>query len=156
MFFNLTYVFSHEVELSEEEFAMFLPVCRTMNLPIQPPIIVSFSKKLCITEEPTGRVIEFKSRTSESDISANYRDCMFVSFNSHDQFGCIEKLFMYRGKRFALITKFDCAVNVSNGLVNIVNTTMNSQAICQLKEVSRPLVVAMECCPQLWILNAHA
>ena len=136
-----------------EEFTMFLPVCRTMNLPIQPPITVSFSKKICITEEPTGRVIEFKSRTSESDIIVNYRDCTFVSFNS--LFGCIEKLFTYRGMQFAIITKFDCVVNVSNGLVDITDTTMNSLTMCQLKEVSRPLVVAMECCPQLWILNAY-
>ena len=125
-----------------------------MNLQIQPPITVSFSKKICITEEPTGRVIEFKSRTFESDIIVNYRDCTFVSFNS--LFGCIEKLFTYRGTQFAIITKFDCVVNVSNGLVDITDTTMNSQTMCQLKEVSRPLVVAMECCPQLWIRNAYA
>ena len=45
-------------------------------------------------------------------------------------------------------------VNISNGLVNIADITMNSQTICQLKEVSRPLVFAMECYPQLFILNA--
>ena len=79
---------------------MFQPVCRTINLPIQPPITVSFSKKMCMTKEPTGRVTEFRSITSESAININYRDCMFVSFNS--QFGYIDRLFMYRGIDFAL------------------------------------------------------
>lgn len=153
LIFYFTVLFSHEGQLSQEEFARFLPVCRTMNLPIQSPVTVSFSKKMCITEEPTGRVIEFKSRTSESNITVNYRDCTFVSFNS--VFECIEKLFVYRKLQFAIITKFDCAVNISNGLVNISDTTINSQTVCQLKEVSRPLIVAVECSPQLWILNAH-
>ena len=73
MYLNVS-MFSHEVQLSEEEFDMFLPVCKTINLPIQPPITVSFSKKMCITEEPTGRVIEFKSITPKSAITTNYRD----------------------------------------------------------------------------------
>ena len=142
---------SHEMQL-KREFDMFLPVCRIINLPIQPPISVSFSKKMCITEEPTGRVIEFRSITPESASNINYRDCTFVSFNS--QFGYIDRLFMYRGIDFAFITKFDYVVNISNGLVSIADITMNSQTICRLKEVSRPLVVAMECYPQLFILNA--
>jgi len=127
MYLNVN-ALSHEMQLSEEEFDMFLPVCRTINLPIQPPISVSFSKKVCITEEPTGRVIEYRSITPESAININYRDCTFVSFNS--QFGYIDRLFMYRGIDFAFITKFDCVVNISNGLVSIADITMNSQTIC--------------------------
>lgn len=151
------YMFSHEAELSEEECAMFIPLCRTINLPVQQPIYVSFSKKVTIVEEPTGRVIELKTRTPELDITVDYTCCTFVSFSS--QFGCIDKLFEYRETKFAVVTKFDCSVCVSNGLVNLVDTTMRSQAICQLKEISRPLVVAVEYGDnphdQLWILNAH-
>ena len=146
-------MFSYEAQLSEQDCAMFKDLCMTLSIPVQPPVHVAFLKKVSLSEKTTGRVIDYKSKSLGSE---GLDGCTFISFDYVHQFaiGYIERLFMYREAVFATISKFDCAVTTHHGLALVPDCTANSQVVCALKDLSRPLVIAEDCHPKLWIINA--
>ncbi len=122
-------------------------------MPLQPPVIVTFHKK-ATKEEPTGRIVEYRSRSLTNP--------SFVTLDSkapHDQeittFGKTEEFFTYRSVKFAVVSRFECSTHSLYGLTRITDTSSTVKMIIPLEEVSRPLVVAHDCnCNELWILNA--
>ena len=42
------------------------PICKNLNLPLQPPVSVDFLKKVILREKLTGRIIEYKPSKSNS------------------------------------------------------------------------------------------
>ena len=105
------------------------------------------------TPYPTGRMVEYRSY-NESSTSFNV---VFVTLSSNviaPQFGIIKGLFVYRDVNFAAIEIFECPIHFSDGIVDVTNCTNSSRAILPLVEVSRPLVMAMEKFPQLYIINS--
>ena len=138
-------------DLSEEDFTLFYPVCKTLSLPVQAPMSVRFLKKISVVEEPTGRIIEYKS---SSDSTNPKSICSSIVSLTHDSFGQIENIFIYRGVNFVIAHKFECAVRKNDGLVHIVDCTVNHRALFPLEEVSRPHLIAVQHIPELWILNA--
>lgn len=146
-------MFSHEAQLNEQDCAMFKHLCMILSIPVQPPVNVAFLRKVCLSEKTTGRFIDYKSKSLDSE---GLDDCTFVSFNYARQFaiGYIERIFMYREAVFTTISKFDCAVTTHHGLVLVTDCTANSKVVCTLKDLSRPLAIAEDCHPKLWIINA--
>ena len=61
---------------------------------------------------------------------------------------------MYREAVFTTISKFDCAVTTYHGLTLVTDCMAKSHVVCALKDLSRPLVIAEDCHPKLWIINA--
>ena len=122
---------------------------------LQPPTTVKFLRKVCVTEKNTGRVIEYKPR-SHDDISVNcdlqLPGCTVVSYGN--QYGFIDKLFLYNATEFVIIKKFDSKINIINGFVLISDCSIHSEVVYPLKEVSRPLIIANSY-PKLWIINVH-
>lgn len=140
--------------LSDDEVLLLKPICRALDLPLQPPVSINLFKKVMVTEKPTGRVIEYRNDVKcNSFVTLNKnRD----GLNSEPRFGQIQSLFSYRNNNFAVIKKFECPTDNVSGLVCITNCTIHSKAIYLLEELSRPLVVAInESADQkIWILNA--
>ena len=151
-------IFSHEIELTESETTIFKPVCERLNIPLQPPTAVTFFKKTCITEN-TGRIIDYKSQSRgvNSSFGCDLTGCTVVCYtnSSGNQYGFINKLFLYNAIEFAIIRRFDSKLTITNGFVLISDYTVNTEVVCPLKEVSRPLICAVDPYPKLWIINAH-
>ena len=57
------YIYSEGMsrDLDEGETLLFKPVCKKLDLPLQPPVTVKFfnSKKVSIIDKPTGRAIVY-------------------------------------------------------------------------------------------------
>ena len=136
--------------LTEEDFRLFHPVCKRLNLPVQPPVSACFLKKISIIDNPTGRMRDYRS-SNESATCFNV--VSVTSESSATQFGIIKRLFVYRDINFAFIEIFKCPIHYCDGIVYVTNCTNNSQALLPLVEVSRPHVIAIENFPQLYILN---
>lgn len=139
--------------LTDDEVLLLKPICRTLDLPLQPPVSINLLKKVMVTEKQTGRVIEYRN-----DLKCN----SFVAvnktgdgFNCGARFGQIQSLFSYRNNNFAVINKFECPIDDVSGLVCITDCTVHSKAMFLLEELSRPLVVAINDSPdqKIWILN---
>ena len=141
--------------LSEEDVKLFNPICRQLNMPVQPPVSVLFLKKISVIDNPTGRMVEYRS-SNESSTSRSF-NVVSVTLSSKataPQFGIIKGLFVYRDVNFAVIEIFECPIHFSDGIVDVTNCTNTSRAILPLVEVSRPLIIAMEKFPQLYIINS--
>ena len=126
---------------------------RHTNKPVQPPVSVFFLKKISIIDNPKGRMVEYRS-SNESSTSFNVVSVTLSSKVTAPQFGIIKSLFVYRNVNFAMIEIFECPIHFSDGIVDVTNCTNTSRAILLLVEVSRPLVMAMEKFPQLYIINS--
>ena len=146
-----TEVNSDSAFLSEEDCALFNPVCKTLALPVQAPMSVCFEKKIAVVEKPTGRIIEYKSCSDSANPKTNSSSIVSpTTSTTHDQFGQITSLFIYRGKHFAIMKMFECAVHKNNdGLVRVADCTINRKTLFPLEEVSRPLLIAIEQFPEL-------
>ena len=131
--------------------ALFYPVCKTLGLPVQAPVSVCFLKKISVVEEPTGRIIEYKSSNGSTNAKSI---CSSIVSLPNDSFGRIENIFTYRGVNFVVAYKFEFAVRKNDGLVHIADCTVNNKALFPLKELSRPHIIAIQHAPELWILNA--
>ena len=135
--------------LEDDEIALFRPVCKISGLPVQPPISVTFHKKVTIREKPTGRIIEYKPSNLKGDT------CTVVSLkqSADFMFGHVESLFSYRNNVFAIIHMFESSTRTPSGFVCIGDPSVCKKQIFQLESVSRPLVTAMNERSELWILN---
>jgi len=140
--------------LNEEEFTLFQPVCMNLSLPVQSPVHVGCTKKFIFLDGPTGRSIEYKSseEITETMTKADYPSVIAVDPDLN-QFGYISSLFQYRGINFAVISKFESVVQITDGLVLIANCRISTKVILLLTEISRPLLIANANFPELWIIN---
>lgn len=151
------HIFSYVRELTEQESAIFKPTCKRLNLLVQPPTTVEFLRKVCITEEYTGRIIEYKpydQTHGDNSVGCDSHlvGCTVVSHGSH--YGFIDKLFLYNATEFAIVKRFESKITIINGFVLIADCSVNSEVVQPLKEVSRPLIFASSY-PKLWIINVH-
>ena len=119
--------------LSEEDVKLFYPVCQSNKL-VQSPVSVFFLKKISIIDNPTGRMLEYRS-SNESSTSFNVVSVTLSSKATAPQFGIIKGLFAYRDVNFAVIEIFECPIHFSDGIVNVTNCTNTSRAILLLVEV---------------------
>ena len=142
----------NESVLSEDDVALFKPICRKLNLPVQHPISVCLLKRISVPDSVTGRMIDYWS-SNESDISFNVISITSWSTATHVQFGMIKNLFAYRGMYFTITDIFMCPVQNFDGIMHITDCNNSSQAVIPLVEISRPHVIAIEQLPQIYILN---
>lgn len=142
--------------LGEGETALLKPVCKSLNMPLQPPVVVLHQKKATKEDQLTGRIITYSSinlkHTSGMYCSA------FVSLDTKaytdHKFGQIESFFTYRAVQFAVIDMFECTANCLYGLTRIPDTKSTVKVIVPMEEVSPPLPVAIDHdCSELWILS---
>ena len=96
--------------LSEEDVKLFYPVCWQSNKPVQPPVSVFFLKKISIIDNPTGRMVEYRS-SNESSTSFNVVSVTLTSRATAPQF-------VYRDVNFAVIEIFECPIHFSDGIVD--------------------------------------
>lgn len=137
--------------MNDEDTVLFKPICKTLGLPIQPPVEVTVQKKVCKEDPQTGRKIEYNAQ----DLSAYSVTCSaFVSFNSVPEFGHIESFFVYRSTQFVVVQKFQHFTRRSGGLILIPDMTLTTRVILSFdnSKLSCPLVVAHRD-KELWILN---
>lgn len=134
--------------LEDDEIVLFRPVCQNLNLPLQPPISVSFHKKVTIREKPTGWIIEYKP--------SNIKGYTVVSLKQSADlaFGQVESFLTYRNNVFTIIQKFESLTHISSGLVCISDPSVCKKELFPLEAISRPLVTALNERSELWILNA--
>jgi len=152
---NYMYIFTVMISmkyhlLMKKMSRLFLPVCKRLDLPAQPPISVTFLKRVSVIENPTGRTIDYRP----SDESASNANVVSISSRSSAaQLGKIRSLFAYRGINFTIIEIFECENHYCDGIVCVTDCTNTSKVLLPLADVSRPLVIAIENFPQLYILN---
>lgn len=141
--------------LIEADVELLKPVCKELNIPVQPPVEVEFHKRLHKEDTITGRLIEYSSIATTVDLPTS--SSAFVSVNSQTEFGHIEKLFCYRSTQFVILSKFDNFTHTSDGLIIVADTTAKTRTILPFDSVSWPLVVASNPIDnQLWILNPQS
>ena len=96
-----------------------------LALPVQAPMSVCFVKKIAVVEKPMGRIIEYKSCSDSTNPKTISSSIVSLTSTTHDQFGQITSLFIYRGKHFAIMKMFECAVHRNNdGLVHVALTAL--------------------------------
>ena len=142
----------NESVLSEDDVALFKPVCKKLNLPVQHPTSVSLLKRISVPDNLTGRMIDYRS-SNDSDNSFNVISVTSGSTATHVQFGMIKNLFAYRDMYFAITEIFMCPVQNFDGIVYITDCNNSSRAVIPLVKISRPHVIAIEQLPQIYILN---
>ena len=110
------YIYSEGMsqDLDEGETLLFKPVCKKLDLPLQPPVTVKFfnSKKVSIIDKPTGRAIVYTLCATNA--------LSFPSIVSLDQsplmFGKVQDIFSYRETKFASVKKIKCTITNFYGL----------------------------------------
>ncbi len=104
--------------LDEGEIAFLKPICRSLNMPLQPPVIATFHKK-ATKEEPTGRIVEYRSRslTHPSFVTLDSKAPQEIT-----TFGKTEDFFTYRSVKFAVVSRFECSTHSLYGLTRITYT----------------------------------
>ena len=138
--------------LQDEEVTLLKPVCKNLNLPLQPPVSVVFLKKVTIKEKFTGRIIEYKPSNFNAEPVILIKRATELT-SSLSSFGYIENIFSYRSHTFAIVQQFECLGHTFNGLVCISDPSICRKQIYLLESVSRPLVTAVNESSELWILN---
>ena len=86
--------YSNEKEspcLNENDVRLFKHVCKRLNLPVQYPVAVCFLKRVSVIDNPTGRMIDYRS----SNESATFFNVISVTSTFESpvtQFGMIKSL----------------------------------------------------------------
>lgn len=132
--------FSATRTLNDEEVALAKPIFRDLDIPFQPPVVVTNVTCTAFREDKhTGRIIEFSAPRNGSASCSAY--ISFPFFNA-TAFGRIVSFFSYRSVEFVLVDKFEPPLREEHGLIFLSNS-FTTKCICPFNEVSRPLVVAL-------------
>ena len=131
------YIYSEGMsrDLDEGETLLFKPVCKKLDLPLQPPVTVKFfnSKKVSIIDKPTGRAIVYTLCATNA--------LSFPSIVSLDQsplmFGKVQDIFSYRETKFASVKKIKCTITNFYGLRRLSSCVqyMRFQGLWHLQRV---------------------